>query len=492
MSNEISEELLSAYFDGELTVKERTRVEQWLQTNPEGKQALADFRRLSRVFEGLPRQEVPQEFAAEVLQVAERRMLLPESRVVFRRKTFPMRMAAICCGSAAMLLLSVGLYLLRPEPEPSIPRPVADTNPVGQSNVKVPSDTPRQNEFVVNTPRSTEPELDPPRAETLPVDDLPPKEELYVDRDTDDDIPLTDPQDKAAQSVEIAFANLDQPEQNRPDVAVLVVQVDSINQQALLQKLLLNFHVKDEGRPDTGLEPFPHENAGRPAADDNSHLQGIVVAVTDKAQLVAVFSELLKGRESKIQLYPQPAVYLKDFGDPWRRKIESMVNEVAEVINTTAPRQPTAKKGDKAPEQPGAVSVAGGKEPSRPARAFTSRQLKRWFDLSNETVKQSAVRPNQKSALEDASRLVKVELPAGLRLELPGDSKPDDPSAPATSETGGTTPTEAAENDSTRAGVRPESAGPTPGLDPRVFRVLVIVKTPVAESASVKPVDAGK
>src|SRR5262249_54050343 len=79
MKHPYSEEILSAYVDGELTDQERSEVEHWLESSPGARERLEDFRGLARLFPSLPRTEVPQEFPTKVLQLAEQRMLLPEA-----------------------------------------------------------------------------------------------------------------------------------------------------------------------------------------------------------------------------------------------------------------------------------------------------------------------------------------------------------------------------------------------------------------------------
>src|SRR5262245_66446010 len=79
MKHPYSEEILSAYVDGELTDQERAEVEHWLEASPGARERLEDVRGLSHLFASLPRTEVPQEFPTKILQFAERRMLLPEA-----------------------------------------------------------------------------------------------------------------------------------------------------------------------------------------------------------------------------------------------------------------------------------------------------------------------------------------------------------------------------------------------------------------------------
>lgn len=77
-----SDEVLSAYIDGELSPAEVLAVERWLKSSPQARQKLADFRRLSGLLQDLPQEELPEEFAGQVLAQAERQMLLPAQRNV--------------------------------------------------------------------------------------------------------------------------------------------------------------------------------------------------------------------------------------------------------------------------------------------------------------------------------------------------------------------------------------------------------------------------
>jgi len=79
-SDPVSDEILSAYIDGELSATEVLAVERWLKSSPQARQKLADFQRLSGLLQDLPQEELPEEFASQVMAQAERQMLLPVSR----------------------------------------------------------------------------------------------------------------------------------------------------------------------------------------------------------------------------------------------------------------------------------------------------------------------------------------------------------------------------------------------------------------------------
>src|SRR5208337_2970926 len=78
MSDVPDTELFSAYLDGESTADEQVRAEQILAASPEARQLLEELRALGSTLQGLPQQELDEDLSARVLEVAERRMLLPD------------------------------------------------------------------------------------------------------------------------------------------------------------------------------------------------------------------------------------------------------------------------------------------------------------------------------------------------------------------------------------------------------------------------------
>jgi hypothetical protein len=114
MKHPYSEEILSAYVDGELTDQERAEVEHWLESSPGARERLEDFRGLSRLFATLPRTEVPEEFPAKVLQLAERRMLLPEAGASSTKRRRWILGISGSLASAAVLLICLQLQFRDP------------------------------------------------------------------------------------------------------------------------------------------------------------------------------------------------------------------------------------------------------------------------------------------------------------------------------------------------------------------------------------------
>jgi hypothetical protein len=70
------DELLSAYFDGEVTPEERARVEVLRNTSPAAAAELDSYAELSQLLKGLPRESAPPEVRAAAVQLAERSSLL--------------------------------------------------------------------------------------------------------------------------------------------------------------------------------------------------------------------------------------------------------------------------------------------------------------------------------------------------------------------------------------------------------------------------------
>ncbi len=68
-------ELLSAYLDGELTVAERARVEQFLADSPAARQTLEELRSVSMAVQSLPELRVGEDLSGAVLRQAERAIL---------------------------------------------------------------------------------------------------------------------------------------------------------------------------------------------------------------------------------------------------------------------------------------------------------------------------------------------------------------------------------------------------------------------------------
>ena len=122
MNDKISEELLSAYLDGELSQSERADVAQLLESSPAAQQQLADFQKLSQWMQELPPAQPPQGFAEEVLLQAERRSLLceptPAAPVTATRRSWLKPTLGIVAAAAAVVFLVRAVPAPQPAQQP--------------------------------------------------------------------------------------------------------------------------------------------------------------------------------------------------------------------------------------------------------------------------------------------------------------------------------------------------------------------------------------
>ena len=84
MSSANSNDILSAYYDREAAPNEEPAAKLLEGTSPEASRELKDYKQLSRLIQELPRVAAPPEFAAAVMQRAERESLIPIDAVASR------------------------------------------------------------------------------------------------------------------------------------------------------------------------------------------------------------------------------------------------------------------------------------------------------------------------------------------------------------------------------------------------------------------------
>ena len=77
MRNLVTEELVSAYIDGEVTADEQALVERALAESAECREMFEELQGLRTGLQALPRFELPKDFHQRVLRQAERAALLP-------------------------------------------------------------------------------------------------------------------------------------------------------------------------------------------------------------------------------------------------------------------------------------------------------------------------------------------------------------------------------------------------------------------------------
>ncbi len=108
LGNDISNDdraLLSAYIDDELPAEQQQALEARLAQEPTLRQELESLRTVVRALQGLPDLTAPRDFTVTPDMVADDQERSPVIR-------FPMRVVSTLSGAAAVLLVSVGLFLL--------------------------------------------------------------------------------------------------------------------------------------------------------------------------------------------------------------------------------------------------------------------------------------------------------------------------------------------------------------------------------------------
>ncbi|MFO1093237.1 MAG: hypothetical protein U0992_07970 [Planctomycetaceae bacterium] len=133
------EELLSAYFDGELTGDEQSRAEQLLAENLAAREALDELADVSSRLRQLPRPPAPAGMREDVLRQLRARSALVKTPAADPRSRW--RRPAAWIGSvAAGLLIAVFVYQQRPERERGVGPEVAAGTAVAMRESTVQSD----------------------------------------------------------------------------------------------------------------------------------------------------------------------------------------------------------------------------------------------------------------------------------------------------------------------------------------------------------------
>ena len=112
-----TDDLLSAFHDGEITSAERAAVEQQLADSAVTRRELAEIQQVSALLKELPRERLPSEFPQQVLQAIEREMLIPSlttdaAPVLSRIASSQSGATRRWIGAAAVLTSAAGLFLL--------------------------------------------------------------------------------------------------------------------------------------------------------------------------------------------------------------------------------------------------------------------------------------------------------------------------------------------------------------------------------------------
>lgn len=124
MNHKPTNDLISAYHDGELSAAERAEVEQWLATSPAAQAELESYQSLSGLLREAGRPSLSADLTPAVMQMIEQRMLLPETATRPERKTRSgqvwTRWAVLFAAVAAGLIVAVQVAPRHPAQVPAV------------------------------------------------------------------------------------------------------------------------------------------------------------------------------------------------------------------------------------------------------------------------------------------------------------------------------------------------------------------------------------
>jgi hypothetical protein len=109
MSSAHPKDYLSAFYDREATPEEETTAKSLVNRAPEASREVQDYRRLSRLLQEVPKVVAPPEFAAAVMQRAERESLIPLDPVASPATSAPRRRSWILVVSASFSVAAAAL-----------------------------------------------------------------------------------------------------------------------------------------------------------------------------------------------------------------------------------------------------------------------------------------------------------------------------------------------------------------------------------------------
>lgn len=454
MNDRISEELLSAYFDGELSAKERIRVERWLTGSPEAKQKVADYRRLSRLFEGLSRTEVPQEFAAEVLQGAERRMLLPEASAAPRLRQIRLWRLVIPATAAAALVLTINLWSGNPQHGRAIAErdqretPSRGTPPVyGAEGGRSAAELQRNSVLPVETlPTGDSASTVGDGAVSAPLDNENSEAGAQI---ADEESLSSEAEQLVAAVIDDALLSAQKAGTERQPLSVVTIYVDGIEGLALVQKTLEDYGIVagPKTKREEVVESPVATSPGASASASAPGQQALCVVVVDADQLIAAFSQMLQERHSSIRIESGDPIMLADLGKDARQKVTAALEEVSESVAQFAKQSarevagadqpagvsPESSRDDSARSSPPETARTADAKPApgkttarRSPAGLGSRSLKKWLRHGGaETEISASVRPpddepaspkvaadaGNSEAQEPSSRQLRVSIP---------------------------------------------------------------------------------
>jgi hypothetical protein len=436
MKDQISEELLSAYFDGELSAKECAQVEKWLNSNSEAKQQVADYRRLSRMFEGLSRSEVPPEFATEVLHRAERRMLLPDVSAVPRRRQIRVWWLAIPATAAAALMLTLNFWGGDLQPGRG---DIAQRNgrPSRGEPIVVPghgSAQANRDEFAVPVGRRTAGPDDGPPTEAHPTggaeeavakiageSGAPEDEHSVASAPADDnDPPPSAAEQLAAAVVEEALGTAQEADAKAQDangvpraMPVVTIYVDGVQGLALLQKICEDYRIVTAPTENPGDSGESNREIVDGTTSSAASQQALCIVVTDPEPIIRAFAQMIQERHSGVRIAAEEPIVLADLDPTSQQRVTEAVEEVSrnmarfaelaakdpagpEQAVADSPSDPREEDGQKsAPaataRKSGTKPAPGGTAARRKPTGIGSLSARKWWHSGAETERSASV-----------------------------------------------------------------------------------------------------
>ncbi len=129
MSSATPQDFLSAFYDREATPEEESAAKSQVERSPEARREIQDYGRLSRLIQEVPRIVAPPEFAAAVMQRAERESLIPLDTVAPAagnpqptRRTWALAVSAFVSVAAALL---IAITIFKPPAVRNAPQEIA-------------------------------------------------------------------------------------------------------------------------------------------------------------------------------------------------------------------------------------------------------------------------------------------------------------------------------------------------------------------------------
>lgn len=325
MNNSMPSELLSAYLDGEISERERAAVEDWLAQSVEARRQLEDFRRLSALIKELPPLSAPAEFAASVMQSAERRMLLPEPRAATRPvKRLATRFGALLGTAAAACVV---IWLALPE------RPPAQL----QTDRRPPARAAGQQHALASRAAGHGPErLDDGAGKiaamkvqggNAALDRLPAPADGGLEHAPFNGPPAAEPGSSSADANRELFDEIREVAESADadQVPFLTVLVDSKDGLSLFQSTLEQQAIRALTDDDDGSAGAKQIERIGPAKSDRD--QALLV-VADLEKIIRAYDQF-RAREKEVTLRVEPPLDVAAFDEPTRQKLQKLAAEPA-------------------------------------------------------------------------------------------------------------------------------------------------------------------